>query len=160
MCGGLSNQGGQIRQYKGVRNTASHGDTAMKAVPINCLEYRRTLQKNEWVFFDRVMDLQIEYDDSKFYGCPKVHKEPIGFCRVCALVHTYMGILSTWCDGKLKILYKLLHSYIKDGMDLIRRLRKKGRLHWTAHLFLPDAVAMYTNIKTSEAIYCISKWSK
>ena len=79
MCGGLSNQGGQIRQYKGVRNTASHGDTAMKAVPINCLEYRRTLQKNEWVFLIGWWTLRLSMMTPSFMAALKSTRSQLVF---------------------------------------------------------------------------------
>lgn len=75
-------------------------------------EYYEALPQNEKTYYDQAMNPRMVYADAVFYLNPKVHKEPIGKRLVCA------------------------SSYIKDGVDLLRQLRAKGRLSRTAHLFL------------------------
>jgi len=86
-----------------------------------------------------------------FYGLPKVHKNPFSLWPVVSTTNSLLAIFSTWLDYKMKALLPYVQSYIKNSMSVIQD-RKQLQIPDNALLFSPDAVSMYTNIDTQQAI--------
>ena len=86
-----------------------------------------------------------------FYGLPKVHKTPFSLRPVVSTTNSLLAIASTWLDYKMKTLLPYVQSYIKNSMSVIQDL-KQLQIPNNALLFSADAVSMYTNIDTQQAI--------
>jgi len=86
-----------------------------------------------------------------FYGLPKVHKTPFSLRPVVSTTNSLLAIVSTWLDYKMKTLLPYVQSYIKNSMSVIQDL-KQLQIPDNALLFAADAVSMYTNIDTQQAI--------
>ena len=93
----------------------------------------------------------------KFYLLFKVHKDPWATRPIVSCSGSLLHSLGLWVDSKLNAIAQTQRSYIKNSLTLKQRLLKL-RLPPTARLFTADAVSMYTNIDTTEALRCIAAY--
>ena len=110
------------------------------------------LSKAELTFFQR--SFQNYHRIPIFYGLPKVHKNPMTLRPVVSTSGSFLSILSTWIDFKMKDLLPLVKSYIPNSFTLINEL-KHLQIPEGALLFTADAKSMYTNIDTATGVSAI-----
>ena len=110
------------------------------------------LSKAELTLFQR--SFQNYHRTPIFYGLPKVHENPMTLRPVVSTSGSFLSILSTWIDFKMKDLLPLVKSYITNSFTLINEL-KQLQIPEGALLFTADAKSMYTNIDTTTGLSAI-----
>jgi len=85
------------------------------------------------------------------YGSPKVHKNPFSLWPVVSTTNSLLAVFSTWLDYKMKELLPFVKPYIKNSIAVIQDL-KCLTIPDNALQFSADAVSMYTNIETQQAL--------
>ena len=95
---------------------------------------------------------------ARFRMSLKAHKNPWKMRPIVCCAGTFINCLSKWLDYWLQQLKPLLTCYIKNSSQLLNNLSNLGTLPPNARLFTADAVSMYTNIDTDNAIEVISNW--
>jgi hypothetical protein len=89
-----------------------------------------------------------------FYGLPKVHKNPFSLRPVVSTTNSLLAVFSTWLDYKMKELLPYVQSFTKKSISVIQDI-KHLQIPDNALLFSADAVSMYTNIDTQQALNSI-----
>ena len=89
-----------------------------------------------------------------FYLTYKVHKPKLSTRPVCSDCASITNPLSKWVDVMLQPINKSMPTYFKDSYDFKERV-DMVKLRPGARLFTSDAVSMYTNIDTNEALASI-----
>jgi len=117
--------------------------------------HKEALSKSETTYFQR--SLQLHCRLPIFYGLPKVHKNPVSLRPVVSSCGSFMSILSTWLDFRLKSLLPFVKSYTKNSFNIITDL-KHLQIPEHALLFTADAKSMYTNIDTNIGINSIRQF--
>lgn len=86
-----------------------------------------------------------------FYMTMKVHKTPWSTRPIVSCSGSLLHPLGIWIDSKLQKVARLQQSFISSSADLKSQLLQLN-LPPNAILFTADAVSMYTNIRTPEAL--------
>jgi hypothetical protein len=110
---------------------------------------KHNLSEPELTYFKR--SLTNRFRLPIFYGLPKVHKNPFSLQPVVSTTNSLLAVFSTWLDYKMKELLPFVKSYIKNSIAVIQDL-KCLTIPDNALLFSADAVSMYTNIETQQAL--------
>ena len=113
-------------------------------------------EKFEWDYFSRSYLRPTR--NSKFYGLPKVHKQPLKLRPIVSSVNSEIEILSIFLDYQLQKVVRHCTGYLRDSWELLEEIKSLGALPSNARLITVDAVSMYDNIDTEHAIESIGKW--
>ena len=92
-----------------------------------------------------------------FYLTPKIHKSPWKTRPIVSCPNTLLFNLGKWVDSKLQAIASVQPAYFKDSKSLKESLDILN-LPPSARLFSADAVSMYTNIRTTAALYEIGQY--
>ena len=94
---------------------------------------------------------------STFYQTIKIHKDPWSTRPIISCPGTLLYNLGKWVDATLQPIADTQPAYFKDSLAL-KNLLSEIDLPPYARLFSADAVSMYTNIKTTEALWEIGQY--
>ena len=92
-----------------------------------------------------------------FYLTMKVHKTPLKTRPIVSCSGSLLYSLGIWVDDKLQKVARTQKAYFKSSFDLKNELTGL-QLPPGAQFFTADAVSMYTNINTSQAIREIARY--
>ncbi|KAL7579195.1 hypothetical protein ACA910_011366 [Epithemia clementina (nom. ined.)] len=93
-----------------------------------------------------------------FYFTMKVHKHPWTTRPIVSCSGSLTHPLGIWVDSKLQAVARAQPSFFASSAELKLKLEALGQLPPGAKLFTADAVSMYTNIKTMEALHEIGRY--
>jgi len=85
----------------------------------------------------------------------KIHKQPLSTRPIISISGSPLHSLARWADHQLQPLVRSIPSFITSSYALVKKLQAQQETNPfppTALLFTVDAVAMYTNIDTKEAL--------
>ena len=109
-------------------------------------------------YFERSKFYLDKCRNSKFYGLPKVHKQPLKLRPIVSSVNSEIEILSIFLDYQLQKVVRHCVGYLRDSWELLDEIEQLGVLPTNARLFTVDAVSMYDNVDTDHVIESIGKW--
>ena len=96
---------------------------------------------------------------SRFYLTLKAHKlkpgqtvDDLKSRPIVSCPGSELHPIGIWTDRKLQVVAKKQDSYFKNSQELKQQLLELGELPPNARLFTADAVSMYTNIPTRQAL--------
>jgi len=121
-------------------------------------KYRKEIPKSEATYLRRTCKLYgpdgtINYP--QFYLLMKIHKQPLSTRPIVSVSGSPLHGLARWADRQLQPLARSIPSFISSSYALVKKLQVQQETNPfppTALLFTVDAVAMYTNIDTKEAL--------
>lgn len=93
-----------------------------------------------------------------FYLRPKVHKTPWATRPVVSQSGSVPESLSKWLDYELQRVVHLCPCYLRDGWELLEKLKNLGPLPANTMLITADAVSMYSNIYTEHGLEVMKLW--
>jgi hypothetical protein len=119
----------------------------------NAIESNKSfLSESELIYFKRSLNRNFRLPI--FYGLPKVHKNPFSLRPVVSTTNSLLAVFSTWLDYEMKELLPFAESFTKNSISVIQDI-KHLQIPDNALLFSADAVSMYTNIDTQQALNLI-----
>jgi hypothetical protein len=113
------------------------------------------LQKSDINFLERTKTVKDPF--AKFYITAKIHKQPWATRPIVSISGSILHGLGRWVDKILQPFAQAIPSYIKSSATLVDILSTMPPLPPNAKIFTADAVSMYTNINTRDAIARIRK---
>jgi hypothetical protein len=113
-------------------------------------KYKNHLRKADISFLERTREIKDPFP--KFYITAKVHKNPWKTRPIVSISGSQLHGLGQWVDTILQPYAQSAPSYIKSSRALKLLLMDLPPLPATARLFTADAVSMYTNISTDDAL--------
>jgi hypothetical protein len=96
--------------------------------------------------------LEVPDKFSYFYITAKVHKNPWKPRPITSMAGSITHGLGRWVNQELKLIVHKLPSYIKSSKHLLKRLKNTTFDPSNVSFFSCDAVSMYTNIDTNQAL--------
>jgi hypothetical protein len=118
-------------------------------------KYKKSLSSQERRFIRHHLSTDTELPI--FYMLIKVHKTPWSTRPIISCSGSLLYSLGVWVDRQLQKIATLQPSYIKNSKSLKDMLLDLV-LPPGALLFTADAVSMYTNIDTSQALHSIGRY--
>lgn len=119
-------------------------------------EYKADLTKMERKFLTHHLQENVT-PFPVFYLTMKAHKEPMTTRPIVSCIGSLLHGLGVWVDRKLQSAAQHQRSYFKSSFELMKKLTvievPPGAL-----LFTADAVSMYTNILTHQALRAIAQY--
>lgn len=119
-------------------------------------KYKSHLQKSDVTYLERTF--QVKDPFPKFYITAKVHKTPWKTRPIVSISGSQLHGLGCWVDTILQPFAKATTAYIKSSRSLKDLLINLPPLPPNARLFTADAVSMYTNISTNDALPRIRRY--
>ena len=119
-------------------------------------KYKPYLQKSDVKFLERTFEVIDPFP--KFYITAKVHKCPWRTRPIVSISGSQLHGLGQWVDHILQPYARSIPSYIKSSHALKKLLMELPPLPSNARLFTADAVSMYTNISTDDALPRIKRY--
>jgi hypothetical protein len=113
-------------------------------------KYKEHLQKPDITYLERTFKVKDPFP--KFYITAKVHKSPWKTRPIVSISGSQLHGLGCWVDHILQPFARYVPSYIKSSRALKELLIALPPLPSKARMFTADAVSMYTNIATNDAL--------
>lgn len=121
-------------------------------------DFKNDISKSEMKFLKAQLKSCVD-PFSRFYLTMKVHKllngNPLTSRPIVSCPGSVMYPLGLWTNDKLQHVAKLQTSYLKNSFELVQEMKTLDIPPFRARLFTADAVSMYTNIPTTEALRAI-----
>jgi len=121
-------------------------------------KYTKVIPKTEAKYLRRTCILLSKDGKINFpqlYLLAKIHKDPFSTCPIVSVSGSPLHGLACWADRQLQPMAQSIPSYIKSSFEFVQKIQLQQAttpFPATALLFTCDAVAMYTNINTTEAL--------
>lgn len=113
--------------------------------------YSASLSKDDRKYFERVYKAKTHDSLPVFYVTMKVHKTPLKTRPIVSCSGSLLLPIGLWLDKQLQKIAAVQKSYFKSSFELKDELVDLA-LPAGCRLHTSDAVSMYTNIPTAEAI--------
>ena len=118
--------------------------------------YRQSLSAAERKFITRLSNSCTDAFPY-FYLTMKVHKTPLKTRPIVSCTGSLLYGLGVWVDDKLQRIARQQKTYFKSSYDLKQELMNLY-IPSNARLFTSDAISMYTNIDTDQALREIARY--
>lgn len=118
--------------------------------------HKKTLGKSDFKSLKAHLE-QNRKPFGRFYGTLKVHKmtpdKPLTSRPIVSTPGSLLYPLAAWVDTQLQIVARAQPTYLRNSYSLKQTLMNMDLLHpQRCRLFTADAVSMYTNIPTTQAL--------
>lgn len=144
--------------YRHLSKTRAHRhmDQVKERLQLWMKKHNAVFSRAERKFLNRHMDT-CQDPFPYFYLLVKVHKTPLATRPIVSCSGSLLYALGVWIDTKLQVVAARQHTYVKSSFDLKKELLSLT-LPPDAKFFISDARSMYTNIKTTPALYEIGQY--
>ena len=101
------------------------------------------LSDAEYQYFDRALQVKYHAATTQQRTFTRIF---IVVHKLCAVLIHLTRVFSKWLDHQLQKLLPIFSSFIKDSIQLLKRIKDLDLLSSNEQLFTPDARSIYTNI--------------
>ena len=151
----LSHENTYQRMTQSDAITAAIKIAELNAAWINKWREEKVITKSELRFLTEKSQCASPLESlSTFYVTMKVQKTPLKTRPIVSYSGSRLHPMGVWVDTKLQIAARSVCTYFKSSFDLKKELTGTT---WPANtrIFTSDAVSMYTNIPTQQALETI-----